>query len=163
MLKLGTVVALCICSATAFACGFHQSAGFNMTIEQGSLDVFSSVIEVRQSGELHNANKPDHFRLFSFKSSIEKPYANKVDFTLFEAIKGHYSDVKMEPSVQVTGKDILPTQAEVMLVTELDVLDALATGTLSWDEAKHMGLVHINGPEHKQRALDVWFTKIFQG
>ncbi|PML07853.1 hypothetical protein BCT86_01095 [Vibrio breoganii] len=163
MLKLGAVVAVCLYSVSAFACGLHQSAGFNMTIEQGSLDVFSSVIEVRQSGEFNNANKPDHFRLFSFKSSLEEPHANKVDFTLFEAVKGHYSDVKMEPSVQVTGKDILPTQAEVMLVTELDILDALATGILSWDEAKHLGLVHINGPEQKKRALDVWFTGIFQG
>lgn len=161
MFKFATVLGLCICSVTAFACGLHQSTGFNMAIEEGSLDVFANVIKVRQSAELNNANKPDHFRLFSFKSSLQKPYNDKVDFILFEAIKGHYSDVMTAQNVQVTGKDSLPTEAEVLLITELDILDALATGELSWERAKQMGLVHINGPEANKRSLDNWFAKLF--
>ncbi|GEA61127.1 hypothetical protein [Vibrio comitans] len=163
MLKIGAVVALCIYSTTALACGLHQSTGFNMAIEEGSLDVFASVIEVRQSGELNNINKPDHFRVFSFKSSLEKAHPNQTDFSIFEAIKGHYSDVTMGANVQITGKDSLPTDEEVLLITELDVLDALATGTLSWEQAKQADLVRINGPEKRKRALNLWFSQIFQG
>ncbi|GEA51861.1 hypothetical protein VIN01S_26650 [Vibrio inusitatus NBRC 102082] len=163
MLKLAVVATFCLYSATALACGLHQSTGFNMAIEEGSLDVFASVIEVRQSGELNNINKPDHFRLFSFKSSLEKAHPNKADFSIFEAIKGHYSDVAIGSNVQITGMDNLPTDEEVLLITELDVLDALATGTLSWEQAKLAGLVRINGPEKRKRAIDLWFSQIFQG
>lgn len=148
-------------SASVFACGLHQSTGFNMAIEEGSLEVFANVIEVRQSDEFNNVNKPDHFRLFSFKSALGSTYANKLNFSIFEAIKGHYSDVYVESSVQVVGKDVLPTESEVLLVTELDVLDALASGSLSWSSAKERNLVRVNGPEHKRQALDNWFGQIF--
>ncbi|MFA0086586.1 hypothetical protein [Vibrio sp. 10N.261.51.F12] len=149
-------------SASAFACGIHQSTGFSLVTEEGSLDVFASVIDLRQSNELNNLEKPDHFRLYSFKSALQKPSDfTKLNFSLFEAIKGHYSDVYIGNTALVTGKMALPTEDELIVITELDILDGLANGSLSWEDALDRNLVRVNGPTEQVEQINLWFNDLF--
>ncbi|CAK2179002.1 hypothetical protein F0248_14185 [Vibrio crassostreae] len=154
---------LSLSSSLVFACGLHQETGFSLVTEPGSLEVFGNIINARQDDEFSNLNKPDHFRLFAIKAELAKPHPSKIEFNLFEAIKGHYSQVKLEKGVDVLGRDTLPTEEDLLLITELDVFDALATGTISWDHAVLKGLVIINGPQDKQEQLETWFSEIFAG
>ncbi|WP_394243790.1 hypothetical protein [Vibrio astriarenae] len=163
MLKRVAMVMLMCQSAALWACGLHQSTGFNMVLEEGSLDVFASVIDARQSNEFNNADKPDHFRLYSLKNALAQAYSDKIEFAIFEAIKGHYSEVHFADSVLVTGMNDFPTPDDLLVVTELDVLDALASGQLSWQQAKARDLVRVNGPEVKKQQLDNWFDDLFIG
>ena len=71
--------------------------------------------------------------------------------------------MKLNKGVDVTGRDTLPTDKDLLLITELDVFDALATGTISWDHATLNGLVIINGPQDKREQLEDWFSDIFEG
>ncbi|MDN2483347.1 hypothetical protein [Vibrio agarivorans] len=158
--QLGLSVLL-VSSFTAWACGLHQSTGFNMVIEEGSLDVFARVIDVRQSNEFNNADKPDHFRLYSLRSALAEPSDNKLDFAIFEAVKGHYSEVIVNESVLVTGMNEFPGEDDLLVVTELDILDALASGLITWQQANERNLVRVNGPESKKQQLDEWFNQLF--
>ncbi|UGA57403.1 hypothetical protein [Vibrio sp. VB16] len=152
---------LVLVSSYSYACGLHQSTGFNFVTEPGSLEVFENVIAVRQSNALGNVKKPEHFLLYSFKGALNKPYSNRINFSIFEAIKGHYSEVTFGYSIDVLGRDTLPTGNDVLLITELDVLDALATRSLSWSQAKEQELVKVNGQDHDVDVLDNWFTALF--
>jgi len=152
---------LVLVSSYSYACGLHQSTGFNLVTEPGSLEVFENVIAVRQSNALGNVTKPEHFLLYSFKGALSKSNKNKINFSIFEAVKGHYSEVIFSHSVEVLGRDTLPTGNDVLVITELDVLDALATRALSWSQAKEQGLVKVNGQAHDVDALDNWFTALF--
>ncbi|MCL9774207.1 SCP2 sterol-binding domain-containing protein [Vibrio methylphosphonaticus] len=154
---------LSLTSSLTFACGLHQDTGFNLVTEPGSLEVFGNIISARQHDQLGNLNKPDHFRLFTAKAALKKPHNETMDFVLFEAIKGHYSDFRFTAGkgVVVTGRNNLPTEQDVLLITELDVFDALATGKISWDEAFRQGLVTINGPREKRQQLQSWLSHTF--
>ncbi|WP_172380139.1 hypothetical protein [Vibrio sp. Vb339] len=162
MLKRFALI-LSLTSSLTFACGLHQDTGFSLVTEPGSLEVFGNVITARQDNEFNNLNKPDHFRVFAIKAALAKPHPGKIEFNLFEAIKGHYSQVKLEKGVDVSGRDTLPTEEDLLLITELDVFDALATGTISWDHATLNGLVIINGPQDKREQLEDWLGDIFEG
>ncbi|PMG35405.1 hypothetical protein BCU97_15875 [Vibrio splendidus] len=162
MLKRFSLI-LSLTSSLTFACGLHQDTGFSLVTEPGSLEVFGNVITARQDDEFNNLNKPDHFRLFAIKAALAKPHPSKTEFNLFEAIKGHYSQVKLEKGVDVSGRDTLPTAEDLLMITELDVLDSLATGTISWDHATLNGLVIINGPQDKREQLEDWLSDIFEG
>jgi hypothetical protein len=150
-----------LCSSLAFACGLHQDTGFSLVTEPGSLDVFANVISARQVDQFDNLNKPDNFLLFSVKAALKQPHQHKMDFSLFEAIKGHYSDFEFTDTVIVSGRTQLPTDQDVLLITELDVLDALATGALTWEQAQRSGLATINGPSEKKQQLNDWLSAIF--
>ncbi|MBB1311968.1 MULTISPECIES: hypothetical protein [Aliivibrio] len=160
MIKKFTLL-LAFVSSLSFACGLHQDTGFSLVTEPGSLDVFAEIIEVRKNNTFGNANKPEHFQLFSIKSALAKPNDHQINFNLFEAIKGHYSKVTLEQSINITGRETLPEKEELLLITELDVLDALATKTLSWDDAKKNQLVIINGNRNDVETLDRWFDSLF--
>ena len=54
------------------------------------------------------------------------------------------------------------TPNTLLLITELDVLDALANGKLTWQDAKANQLVKINGSQHDINALDNWLNDLFQ-
>jgi hypothetical protein len=161
MIKKFTLL-LAFFSSLSFACGLHQDTGFSLITEPGSLDVFAEIIEVRKNDTLGNTNKPEHFQLFAIKSALAKPNDHQINFSLFEAIKGHYSKVTLEQGINITGRETLPEKEELLLITELDVLDALATKTLSWDDAKKSQLVIINGNKNDVETLDRWFSSLFK-
>ncbi|WP_117233889.1 hypothetical protein [Vibrio maerlii] len=155
------ILSLTLFSSLSMACGLHQSTGFNLVTEPGSLEVFGNVVAVRQIDMLGNLNKPDHFRLFALKAALAKPNSNKVEFSIFEAIKGHYSQVSFEEGVNVTGRKTLPTKEDLLVVTELDVLDALSTKRVTWQQANDAGLIVINGAPKEVEQLEAWFSDIF--
>lgn len=157
------VLLISLSSSLVFACGLHQETGFSLVTEPGSLEVFGNIINARQDDEFGNLDKPDHFKLFAIKSALAKAHPSKIEFNLFEAIKGHYSKISIEKGVNVSGRDTLPTENDLLLITELDVFDALANGTISWDQATLNGLVVINGPQDKREQLEDWFSDIFEG
>ncbi len=157
------VLLLSLSSSLVFACGLHQETGFSLVTEPGSLEVFGNIINARQDDEFGNLDKPDHFKLFAIKSALAKAHPSKIEFNLFEAIKGHYSQISIEKGANVSGRDTLPTENDLLLITELDVFDALANGTISWDQATLNGLVIINGPQDKREQLEDWFSDIFEG
>lgn len=160
MSKYLTLILILI-SSTSLACGVHQNTGFQMTTEPGSLDVFEQVIHARQMNAFSNMTKPDHFRLFSVKKALNQPHPSKLDFTLFEAIKGHYSEVSMDLEVSIQGRESSPLAGDLVLISELDVLDALSTGEISWKKANEMNLVKINGKPHEVDQLNDWFSNVF--
>ncbi|MFA0350073.1 hypothetical protein AB4486_24575, partial [Vibrio sp. 10N.222.55.C6] len=93
------VLLLSLSSSLVLACGLHQETGFSLVTEPGSLEVFGNVITARQDDEFGNLDKPDHFKLFSIKSALAKAHPSKIEFNLFEAIKGHYSQISIEKGV----------------------------------------------------------------
>lgn len=155
------IMSLSLVSSLSLACGLHQDTGFNFVTEPGSLSVFGQVIEARKNNELGNVNKPDHFLLFTIKAGLAKSNRNKIDFSIFEAVKGHYSQVTVGKVVSVEGRDSLPKKDDLLVVTELDVLDALASQKISWHQAKAQGLVVVNGDFDSVSQLDAWFTDLF--
>ncbi|WP_194436376.1 hypothetical protein [Vibrio fluminensis] len=160
MLKYALTLFLLLPSL-ALGCGLHQSFGLHITSKPGSLDVFTEIIAARKAGDLTNTAKPDQFKLFSIKKAFSQAAITAPNFTIFEAIKGHYSQVTTSNSYQITGRNTLPNDEDLVLVTELDVLDALATGGLSWQIAKESKLVRINGSPDQVVQLDAWMTSLF--
>lgn len=156
-------ILLCVFSSLSFACGVHQDTKLHLVTEPGSLDVFGAIINARQQHVFNNANKPAHFQLYSIESVLSEPSQNKVDFVIFEAIKGHYLDVSIANRVKVKGRTSLPQADTLILVTELDVLDALTSNTISWEQAKERDLVRINGPSQESEQLRLWMEERFGG
>jgi len=155
------VLSLSFVSFFSLSCGLHQSTGFNFVIEPGSLEVFSHVINARQIDRFGNVKKPDHFRLYAIKAALAKPNSNKVEFSIFEAVKGHYSKVIFDKNINVVDRKIRPSSEELLVVTELDVFDALATQRISWRQAIKEGLVVVNGKTEDIAKLNRWFEDIF--
>jgi hypothetical protein len=150
-----------LASSYGYACGVHQDTGFNFVTEPGSLAVFSNVIEVRKLNTLGNVSKSENVHLNSLVNALSQPYANKLDFSLFEATKGHYSQVTVGQNVVVTEQETAITANDLLLITDLDVMDALATNVMTWQQAKQRGLVTINGKPQKVNQLDTWFSALF--
>lgn len=161
--KRGFSLVLLMLSPTLLACGLHQATGFNFVSEPGSLGVFDKVITARQSNQFANQAKPEQFYLFAFTQALSKSADTPIPFSLFEAVKGHYSEVVLGEKVSMKGRDTLPSEDDLLLVTELDVLDALATGVIDWPQAKSQGWVVINGQPAEVKQLDDWFTALFKG
>jgi hypothetical protein len=151
---------LTLVSSLSFACGLHQDTGFSLITEPGSLEVFENIIETRKNNTFNNSNKPDHFQLFTIKSVLEKPNEHQINFSLFEAIKGHYNKVTLDNGVNITGRDTLPEKYELLVITELDVLDALATKAITWNEIKKNNLLIINGNKTDTVQLERWFSTL---
>lgn len=152
--------------ATSFshACGLHQSTGFNFVTEPGSLAVFERVIEMRQNKHLvsYNSFDPLQTALYpSFTEMLSQPYENKINFTIFEAIIGHYSQINLNSTMIIRARAQAITESDLLLVTEWDVLDTLATRTMSWQQVKQLGLVKMNGKANEITQLDEWFTMMF--
>ncbi|MCZ8488216.1 hypothetical protein O9992_15405 [Vibrio lentus] len=97
--------------------------------EPGSLEVFGNIINARQDDEFGNLDKTGSFQAVCDKISPRKAHPSKIEFNLFEAIKGHYSQISIQKGVNVSGRDTLPTENDLLFITELDVFDALANGT----------------------------------
>ncbi len=155
------LLVLLFVSSVSYACGLHQNTGFNLITEPGSLTVFSNIISARQADTFNNGNKPDHFRLFDFKKELDKPHQQKINFALFEAINGHYSDVNVVDKSLIVGRSSPVTPDTLLLITELDVLDALANGKLTWKQAKAAHWVQINGTPQETQILEQWLNNLF--
>ncbi|WP_144210534.1 hypothetical protein [Shewanella donghaensis] len=148
-------------SSTSLACGVHNDTGFNFVTEPGSLDVFGKVVEIRQSNLLSNADKLDYLKRISFNTALNKPAPDKISFNLFEAIKGHYSEVLINNTIAIEARHKQPDETNLLVITEVDILDALATNELSWQQAKTLGLVTVNGLKDEVETLDIWFNHMF--
>lgn len=155
------IILLTLVSSTTLACGVHTDTGFNFVTEPGSLNVFGKVIEVRQSNVLGNNDKLDYFKQIAINKALNKPHHNKINFNLFEAIKGHYSEVIISHPIAIQGLTELPNENRLLVITEVDVLDALATNVLSWQQAKRLGLVAVSGHENDIKTLNIWFRAVF--
>jgi len=147
------------------ACGLHQSTGFNFITEPGSLDVFASVIEARQANTFANVDSEQEISFSAFQLALTKPNQNKLNFALFQSTVGHYSDVTLSDSIfnpiAITDRQTLLNKDDLLLVSDIDVLDALARGVLSWQQAKDKGLVKINGATLQAEQLNRWFAERF--
>lgn len=142
------------------ACGVHQDAGFSFVSEPGSLPIFERIIHERQHGTFSNMDKPEHFKLYSFTNALSKS-DQQMSFSLFEAVKGHYSEILFSEMIVVQERASMPSSSDLLLISELDVLDALASKQLSWPDAKSQGLVRINGLPQDIAMLDKWFSDLF--
>lgn len=147
-----------------YTCNFHQSTAFGFITEPGSLDVFERVIEMRQSEQLvsYNSFDPLQTALYpSFTEMLGQPFENKINFTVFEAIAGHYSEINLNGPMIITDRQQVITESDLLLITEWDVIDTLVTRTMSWQQVKHLGLVKINGKANEITQLDEWFTVMY--
>lgn len=164
LLLLFTFVSTSTIMPYSYACNFHQSTGFGFVTEPGSLAVFERVIEMRQSKQFVNYDSFDPLQsaLYpSFTEMLRQPNKNKINFTLFEAIVGHYSEIKLNSTNIITDREQAITETDLLLITDWDVLDSLVTRTMSWQQVKQLGLVKINGTAKEITQLDEWFTVMF--
>ena len=145
----------------SFACGVHQETKVHLVTEPGSLDVFGAIISARQQNVFNNANKPVDFQLYNIESVLSKPSPNQIDFVIFEAITGHYFDVSINNRTKIIARGSLSRDHPLILVTELDVLDALASNVISWEQANENSLVKINGSIQESEQLRLWMVERF--
>jgi len=155
-----------VCSA-AHACNFHQGTDFFFVTEQGSLDVYAGVIEARQANAFGTVDKQEEIGFGSFQLALTKPNRNKLNFSIFQAVNGHYSDVTLSDSIfnpiAIADRQEYLEEDDLVLISEMDVLDALARGVLSWQEAKDQDLVKVNGLALQTEQLDRWLVEQFPG
>ena len=137
----------------AIACGLHQSTGFSLVTLPGSLDVFGAVVEARQHDRFNNQNKPINFQLFTVRSQFAKESKDQLEFVVFEAIRGHASDVNGK---SITGKNSDITPQELVVITEWDVLDGIASGSISLSEAIKNNWIRLLGPIEKKQQFSQW-------
>lgn len=166
LLLLFTLLSTGIVTPYSYACSLHQSTGFNFVTEPGSLAVFERVIEMRKNNQLVNYNSFDPLQsaLYpSFTEMLGRPYENKINFTIFEAIVGHYSEIDINSDVIIKDREQVITESDLVLVTDWDVLDTLVTRSMSWQQVKQLGLVKINGKANEITQLDEWFSVMFPG
>jgi len=153
-----------VCS-TAYACNFHQATDFFFVTEQGSLDVYAGVIEARQADAFGTVDKQEEIGFGSFQLALTKPNQNKINFSIFQAINGHYSDVTLSNSIfnpiAIADRQEYLEEGDLVLISEMDVLDALARGVVSWQQAKEQDLVRVNGLPLQVAQLDKWLSERF--
>ncbi|GLS92115.1 hypothetical protein GCM10007916_31850 [Psychromonas marina] len=155
------LLALPIATTYGYACGLHQTAGFNFITEPGSLAVFENVIEMRKTDPFAAIDLQQLGRPSPFINALNQPYNNKIAFTIFEAIKGHYNEVDLAAQITIEPRETGITENDLLLITDSGVLDALGYHRLSWQQAKALGLVKINGKTIESEKLDQWFTVMF--
>lgn len=152
------------CSYT-HACGLHQSADFSFITEPGSLDVFANVIEARQTNTFGTSDNVEELGFSTFKLALTKPNKNKLNFTIFQSTVGHYSDVTITDSIfnpiAIADRQSVLNENDLLLVSDIDVLDGLARGVVSWQQAKEQGLVKVNGTALQVAQLNKWFDERF--
>jgi len=159
------LASLTLACSSAYACNFHQGTDIFLVTEQGSLDVFAAVIEARQAEILTSLDEQQEIGFTAFQIALTKPNKNKLNFAIFQAINGHYSDVTLSDSIfnpiAIADRREYLEEGDLVLITETDVLDALARGVLSWQEAKDQELVKINGMSLQAEQLDRWLSERF--
>ena len=101
------------------------------------------------------------------KIPSQEQYIDLID-SQFNIIEPNSGSLKLSGSLDVSGSNntigsVKIGSGDIDNSTELDVFDALATGTISWDHATLNGLVIINGPQDKREQLEDWLSDIFEG
>ncbi|MEZ9139730.1 MULTISPECIES: hypothetical protein [unclassified Shewanella] len=159
---MSRLLLLLICWVPFFAnaCGIHQDTGLFLVTEPGSLPVFENTVNERQNGRFNSLKSPEHVKVYQFTKVLSNSN-QKVSFSLFEPVKGHYSEVLISEHTKLQHRETQPSPTELLLIAELDVLEALATKQLSWSDAKTLGLVRINGQAKDIAMLERWFVDLF--
>lgn len=166
-MKFNHLILLCIiASSHSVACGVHQNTGFSFITEPGSLDVFQNVIENRRLNSFSQMQNSQRAQKNAFIGALEHTDKKKMNFIIFEAIKGHYSQVTLNNTVTITAYNIEGNQPAIdenslLVISDFDVLDALGAHQLSWQQAQNLGLVKINGQQADVDSLNAWFMAIF--
>ncbi|MGS0673747.1 hypothetical protein [Shewanella sp. 125m-1] len=151
---------ICLMPFFANACGVHQNTGLFLVTEPGSLPVFERTVYERQNGTLSHLTSPENVKAEHFINALTNS-AQQIPFSLFQPVKGHYSDVLLTEQAKVQDRETRPSSTELLLIAELDVLEALAIKQLSWTDAKTLGLVRINGQAQDIAMLERWLAKLF--
>jgi len=159
------LASLTLACSFAQACNFHQGTDFSFVTETGSLDVYAGVIEARQANAFGTVDSQQQIGFGSFQLALTKPNKNKLNFAIFEAINGHYSDVTISESIfnpiAIADRMVLLEDKDLLLISETDVLDAPARGVVSWQQAKEQDLVRVNGLPLQVAQLDKWLDERF--
>ncbi|NLS14217.1 hypothetical protein HGP28_15125 [Vibrio sp. SM6] len=155
------LILLVTLSSWANACALHYGTNVAIIGTNEVQEVVRGIVKARKKHMLENQAKPKHFMKFSLENRLGYAYPNRLDFALLEPISRHYSQVVSAAKPRLTVLNELPSEQDLLLITELDILDALATGKLTWPQAKNKKLVTFRGPEEKVSDIEKWFSYIF--
>ncbi|NKF51774.1 hypothetical protein G3R49_14500 [Shewanella sp. WXL01] len=175
-------------SLSAIACGVHQQTGFSLSSEPGSLTVLANIVKARKNGTLVETGMPVETEMLN-KGKLDANALNLADsgisVRLFEPIQGRYLDVSIRSGEltyrlsqhqhQLSSDDAvakasqlssrwssraqLQSQAKVTVITELSVLQAIASRQLSWQQVDELGLMTINGEQDAQEKYQALLAK----
>lgn len=151
---------ICLLPFFANACGVHQNTGLFLITEPGSLPVFERTVNQRQNGMLSHSTRPENVMADHFINALTDN-GQQIPFSLFQPVKGHYSEVLFAEQAKLQDRETRPSSTELLLIAELDVLEALAIKQLSWTDAKTLGLVRINGQAQDIAMLERWLAALF--
>ncbi len=152
---------LIIYSSSGYSCAFHNLSNTTLIGTPEVQDTVRSIVKIRKKGTLGNKAKPDHFKAYAVQNKLDEPYDNKMNFAMLGPISRHYSYVDVKDKAIIKSLEALPGENDLLVITELEILDALAVGTLSWSDVKAKKLIVLQGTEQETAKLEQWFAKVF--
>ncbi len=152
---------LILYSSSGYSCAFHNISNTTLIGTPEVQDTVRSIVKIRRKDTLGNKAKPDYFKVYAVQNKLDEPYANKMSFAMLEPISRHYSYVDVKGKAIIKSLEALPSKDDLLVITELEILDALAVGTLNWSEVKAKKLIALKGAEQETVELEQWFAQVF--
>ncbi|MGL6314310.1 hypothetical protein [Vibrio sp. WXL103] len=143
---------------TAYACPFHDLVTDGLT-DEISITIGYYIKHNRKTAVLEGNLANQRMAMYLFSMRLSQVNEAVPSFHLRQALDGHYSSFEDSSGVKLVEYkfgEVLP-----ILITETDVLLALAQGKLTWQFAKEEGLVSINAGEEERKELDRVFGVAF--
>jgi hypothetical protein len=145
------------------ACGFHNSVGvlqvpnypgimYTIARVNGAVDV-NMIPEMEKPAAMLNWQLAQKF-------NGTMPVEN---ITFYQVIEGHYSTISNDPRRWLNNyqSDTKPGLGELMILSDLVVLDALLEGIIDIDIALEEMWIKVNGPREQREAVTAWLRDSF--
>ncbi|MGF1695325.1 hypothetical protein L4D20_02485 [Vibrio kyushuensis] len=162
MKKLIGLVILTL-SFKAIGCAV-DAGGFSAGLPQhrGALTTLMNIATARQSDDLPARTMPEQVLIWQLAQQLGQTKPD-LDITFYQAIEGHYSKFSSSSfSIFKPYPDnTMPTNQELMVISEFDVLAALLNKELTWKQVLEYKLLIINGETEEIEQVQEWLKTAF--
>ncbi|MGL6258246.1 hypothetical protein [Vibrio sp. WXL210] len=161
IISLGLAVLLA--STNTFACGFHDGAGaLDIPNYPGIMFTLARIKAATDVEMISEMEKPAAMLNWQLAQQLRDtmPVDN---ITFYQVIEGHYSTITNDPYRWLNdySSDTRPALGELMILSELSVLNALLEGEITIDKALEEMWIKVNGPREQREAVTQWLRDSF--
>jgi hypothetical protein len=152
-----------VLSPKTLACGFHEGVGMlNIPNYPGIMFTLTRVNAALEVGMIKKMEKPAAMLNWQLAQKLNStiPVDN---ITFYQVSEGHYSTIGNDDYRWLGDyqSETKPALGELMILSELIVMNALLDGTITIDKALNEMWIKVNGPKVEREAVTQWLKEAF--
>ncbi|WP_295893471.1 hypothetical protein [uncultured Vibrio sp.] len=158
-----TFLSALLFTSTVFACGFHNDTGLiAVPNHPGIMLTIPSIQTAIEDQTIPASEKPAAMINWQLAQKLSATKPNH-DIIFYQAIDGHYSTVSSNNFrwLEDYNSETRPPLGALMILSEMNVFNALMEQQITIDQAFEKRWIHVNGPRDQREAVTHWLREAF--